>query len=244
MDRLRTDGGLRRGIRVRETRRADLAGGYLIDGFPSMGLSSAIATESMVHTSDFEAVGIIDSDVFPPLSVVRDGVPVHPARVFANESLRIGIFLSYLAPGQQLQAAAARAMLRWAADHRIGLIVSSAATKSPGGETAAIGSTESARKRASDAGLRLLDHGTVPGIPGVLLNEGAQSGQDVIVLVFHTDGSGPDYESGAELCMAISRLIPGASCNIESLRGEARRAESVIREAEEESRHMRGSMYG
>ena len=35
-----------------------------------------------------------------------------------------------------------------------------------------VGSTESARKKISDAGLKVLEHGTIPGIPGILLNEG------------------------------------------------------------------------
>ncbi len=48
----------------------NLEGGYLIDGFPSVGFSSAIASESMIHTSQFELAGVIDSDMFPPISVI------------------------------------------------------------------------------------------------------------------------------------------------------------------------------
>jgi uncharacterized protein len=48
-------------IRVRELKKLNLEGGYLIDGFPSVGFSSAIATESMIHTSQFEIAGVIDS---------------------------------------------------------------------------------------------------------------------------------------------------------------------------------------
>ena len=55
----------------------------------------------------------------------------------------------------------------------------------------------------------------------MLLNEGSISGQDVIVIIFHTDGKGPDFKSSAQLCIAMSQLIPGASCNIPSLQQEA-----------------------
>ena len=37
-------------ITIKELKEFNLEGGYLIDGFPSGGLSSAIATESMIHT--------------------------------------------------------------------------------------------------------------------------------------------------------------------------------------------------
>jgi uncharacterized protein len=232
-------------IRIRELKKLDLEGGYLIDGFPSVGFSSAIATESMIHTSKFELAGVIDSESFPPISVVKDGKPNFPTRIFVNEDLKVGIFLSYLTLEQSLHRVTAKTMLSWAKKHKIKLIVSSVAIKSPNGneEMIGIGSTESARSKVKEAGLKVLEHGTVPGIPGMLLNEGSISEQDVIVIIFHTDGQGPDFKSSAQLCMAMSKLIPGASCDISSLQNEAEKAEIIIKEAEEESKHMKDSMY-
>ena len=106
-----------------------------------------------------------------------------------------------------------------------------------------IGSTDSARNKVREAGLKVLDHGTVPGIPGILLNEGSMSNQDVIVIIFHTNGEGPDFKSSAKLCMAMSKLIPRVSCDIPSLQKEAEKAESVIKEAQVESKDLKNSMY-
>lgn len=233
-------------VRIRELREIDLEGGYLIDGFPSVGFSSAIATESLVHTSNFGLAGIVDSEAFPPISIVSDSKPNYPTRIFVNDSLKVGAFLSYLTLEQQMHRTVAKAMLEWAKGHKVGLIVSSVAVRAPGGgnKVLGIGSTERARARIEGTGLGVLESGTVPGMPGMLLNGGSVSGQDVIVLVFHTDADGPDYRSSAELCMAISKLIPGASCNIQSLQKEAERAQAVIKEAEAESRHLKDSMYG
>ena len=91
--------------------------------------------------------------------------------------------------------------------------------------------------------MKILDHGTIPGIPGMLLNEGSISKQDVIVIIFHTNGKDPDFKSSAQLCMAISKLIPGASCDIPLLQKEAEKAEKVIKETQEESKHLKDSMY-
>lgn len=232
-------------IRIRELKKLELEGGYLIDGFPSVGFTSAIATESMIHTSQFELGGVIDSESFPPISVVKDGKPNFPTRIFVNENLKVGIFLSYLTLDQSLHRVTAKTMLSWAKKHKIKLIVSSVAIKSPNGneEMIGIGSTESARNKVKEAGLKILEHGTVPGIPGMLLNEGSISGQDVIVIIFHTDGQGPDFKSSAQLCMAMSKLIPGATCDISSLQKEAEKAEITIKEAQEESKHLKDSMY-
>jgi uncharacterized protein len=183
--------------------------------------------------------------MFPPISVIKDGKPNYPTRIFVNEDLKVGVFLSYLTLDRSLHRTVAKTMLNWAKKHKIGLIVSSVAIKSSDGDEKmmAIGSTDSARAKVKEVGLKVLEHGTVPGIPGILLNEGSMTGQDVIVIIFHTNVEGPDFKSSAQLCMAMSQLIPGASCDIPSLQKEAEKAEVVIKETEEESRHLKDSMY-
>ena len=232
-------------IRIRELKKLSLENGYLIDGFPSVGFSSAIATESMIHTSQFQLGGVIDSEDFPPISVVKEGKPNFPTRIFVNEDLKVGVFLSYLTLDQSLHRVTAKTMLSWAKKQKIKLIVSSVAVKSTNNnqEMMGVGSTESARTKIKEAGLKILEHGTVPGIPGILLNEGSMLNQDVIVIIFHTNGEGPDFKSSAELCMAMSKLIPGTACDIPSLQKEAEKAEIVIKEAQEESKHLKDSMY-
>ncbi|MEX0861302.1 proteasome assembly chaperone family protein [Nitrosopumilus sp.] len=231
-------------IRIRELKPINLEEGYLIDGFPTVGFTSAIATESMIHTSQFELAGVIDSESFPPISIVKNGEPNFPTRIFVNNNLKIGIFLSYLTLDQSLHKVTAKTMLDWSKKHKVGLIVSSIAIKSTSGdeEVIGIGSTESARNKIKEAGLKVLDHGIIPGIPGMLLNEGSISKQDVVVIIFHTDGNGPDFKSSTHLCMAMSKLIPGASCNIQSLQKEAEKAEIMIKETQEESKRL-DSMY-
>ena len=232
-------------ITIKEFREFNLEDGYLIDGFPSVGFSSAIATESMIHTSQFELGGIIDSKKFPPISVIKEGKPNYPSRIFINEDLKVGIFSSYLNLDQSLHKQVSESMLEWSKKHKIKLIISSVAVKSDkeDSQMMGVGSTDSARKKIEEIGLKTLDHGTIPGIPGSLLNEGSIRNQDVIVIIFNTSGEGPDFKSSAELCMTMSKLIPGASCDIPSLQKEAEKAEATIKETQEESTHLKDSMY-
>jgi len=232
-------------IIIKEFEKFNLEEGYLIDGFPSVGFSSAIATESMIRTSQFELGGIIDSEDFPPISIIKDGKPNYPSRIFINEDLKVGVFSSYLNLDQSLHRQVSESMLEWAKKHKIKLIVSSVAVKSDNesSQMMGIGSTESARKKIEEAGLKVLDHGTVPGIPGMLLNKGSMSNQEVIVIIFNTSGKGPDFKSSVDLCLTMSKLIPGASCDIQSLQKEAEKAEVAIKETQEESTHLKDSMY-
>ena len=233
-------------IKIKEYEQINLDGGYLIDGFPSVGFSSAIATESIIHTSQFKQIGIIDSDNFPPISLIRDGKPNYPARIFVNNDLKVGIFSSYLTIHESLHRTIARAMLKWAKEHKISMIVSSVAVKMPklADGVLAAASTDGAKKKIQDAGISVLEQGTIPGIPGCLLNEGMLNGQNVIVIIFHSEGKGPDFKASTELCNSMSKLVPGASCNIELLQQEAEKAEKIIKETEQETRHLKDNMYG
>jgi len=232
-------------IRIKELRPISLEGGYLIDGFPSVGFSSAIATESMIQTSQFTLAGVVDSDSFPPISLIKEGKPNFPTRIFVNDDLKVSVFLSYLTLHESLHRIAANTMLKWAKKQKIELIISSVAIKDQEGieGMVAVGNTDSARAKLKKAGLKGIEQGTIPGIPGVLLNEGSITAQDVIVILFQSSGTGPDFRSGAELCMAMSQLIPGTSCDIPLLQKEAEKAEQSMKKTEEESRLLKDSMY-
>lgn len=232
-------------IRIKELKEINLEDGYLIDGFPSIGFSSAIATESMIQTSSFELGGIIDSDFFPPISLIKDGKPNYPTRIFINSELKTAVFLSYLTLNETTHRIFARAMLRWAKKHKIGLIISSVAVNlsESMNELIAVGSTDSAREKLKKSGFKALEHGTIPGIPGILLNEGSLYGQDVIVILFNSEGDGPDFKSSAQLCMAMAQLVPGTSCDIPALQREAERAEQNIKRTEEEAKQIKDSIY-
>lgn len=90
-------------VLVREIIPIDVKEGYLIDGFPYTGLANAIATESLVNTtSQFELAGVLDSELFPPISIVRDEVPSFPARILVNKTLKVAVFSSYLTPHESI----------------------------------------------------------------------------------------------------------------------------------------------
>ena len=101
-----------------------------MDGFPSIGFTEAIATESLIQTTQFDLAGILDSDGFPPVSLIKDGKPNYPTRIFVNENLKVAVFSSYLTIAEPMHRIVARTMLSWAKKHNISLIVSGVAIKS------------------------------------------------------------------------------------------------------------------
>ncbi len=233
-------------ITVRELKSINIEGGFVVDGFPYAGLANAIATESLITTtSKFELAGVLDSELFPPISIIRDEVPNFPARIFVNEDLRVAVFSSYLTPHESLHREVARTMLNWANDHKCSLIVSSSAVKTDEKPfVIGVASTETAKKRLADAEIPILRNGTVPGIPGILLNEGFITKTNVIVLLYKGQETGPDFRAGAEICMAMAKLVPGASCDFRTLMSEAENIEQNLKQTEQEAGPLRDAIYG
>jgi uncharacterized protein len=232
---------------IREVIPIDVKDGYLIDGFPYTGLANAIATESLVNTtSQFELSGVIDSELFPPISIVRDEVPNFPARILVNKNLKVAVFSSYLTPHESIHRDVAKAMLKWASDHKCSFIISSSAIKSDDEApfVIGVGSTETAKKKLQEVDIPVLKNGTIPGIPGILLNEGRLSNINVIVLLCKARESGPDFKAGADICMAMSKLVPGSSCNLNLLLEEAKGVEENLKQTEQEAGPIRDAIYG
>jgi uncharacterized protein len=232
---------------IREVIPIDVKGGYLIDGFPYTGLANAIATESLVNTTpQFELAGVLDSELFPPISIVREEVPNFPARILVNKNLKVAVFSSYLTPHESIHRDVARAMLNWASEHKCAFIISSSAIKSD--EDApfviGVGSTDAAKKKLREVDIPVLKNGTIPGIPGILLNEGMISNINVIVLLCKARDSGPDFKAGADICMAMSKLVPGASCNLSLLLDEAKNIEQNLKQTEQDAGPLRDAIYG
>jgi len=231
-------------IRIKEINPINVENGILINGFPSSGITSAIATESMINTSNFELGGIIDSERFPPISIIKNGMPNYPVRVFTNNDLKVAVFSSYLTLDVSLHRSAARLMLDWAKEKKASLILSSITVKGTmGTEMFGVASTGSARGKLVSAGISVVENATVPGISGVLLNEGMIHGQDVIVLLVSSDKEFPDFQATSNLCNSLSKLVPGVSCNLDKLEKESKIIEQQIKQAESDTKDLSDNIY-
>ncbi len=232
---------------VREIIPIDVKDGYLIDGFPYTGLANAIATESLVNTtSQFELAGVLDSELFPPISIIRDEIPSFPARILVNKDLKVAVFSSFLTPHESIHRDVARVMIKWASDHKCSFIISSSAIKTDDESpfVIGVGSTEAAKKKLRDTNIPVLKNGTIPGIPGILLNEGMIANINVIVLLCKARDSGPDFKAGAEICMTMTKLVPGASCDLKQLLNEAEGIEQNLKQTEQDAGPLRDAIYG
>ncbi|KAF6245200.1 PAC2 family protein [Nitrosopumilus sp. b2] len=234
-------------IKITEIEDFDIKGGYVVDGFSYDGHAGSIAAESMIRTSDFKFVGFIDSDSFPSIGIIRDGIPTYPVNIFVNEKLKTAVIISHLLLSESFSRDIATSILEFARKHKCKQIISSMKfrEKKSSKDITAIGNTENARKILKKLEIGATLNATMPGIPGMLLVQGRFSNQDVIVLIY-PDGKNEnsDLEYGAKLCLTIGMLIPNLPCNLKLIEDETVKAEKMIKKTQKDTRNIKDVMYG
>ena len=230
-------------FRIKEMSSINIEDGFMINGFPSTGLTSAISTELFVNASNFQLAATIDSDNFPPISIIKNGAPNYPTRIFVNNDLKTAIFSSYIVLDVSLHRNIARMMLNWASEKKCSTIISSVSIRSDSQEIMGVASTGDARGKLVDSGIKIVENAAIPGIPGVLLNEGMVNAQNVIVLLVGCKSDTPDLRAAYSLCDGLSKLVPGISCNLSLLEKQAKQIEEEMKQVETESKDLSDSMY-
>ena len=134
-------------------------------------------------------------------------------------------------------------MLNWANEKKCSTIISSITIRSDSQEIMGVASTGNARGKLVDSGIKIVENAAIPGIPGVLLNEGMLNAQNVIVLLVGSKSDTPDLRASYSLCSGLSKLVPGISCNLSVLEKQAKQIEEEMKQVDTESRDLSDSMY-
>ena len=222
-------------IEIRKLKEINIEGGVVFDGFHNISLTSIIACGCFIHSLKTELVGILDSSLFSPMSVIYDGKPNFPARIYANEEKKLGFFISELVLDPSAYRPVADLILRWSKDNKCKTIISivgKAVEKEEEEEKPSlnvISNSSILMKELNDAGILSLKNGTINGIPGILLNESNWKNIDVIVFVVDFIFGVPDFRAAANVVQAISKIVPEAYCEIQLLTKEAENIENNLK---------------
>jgi uncharacterized protein len=195
-------------------------GAHVIAAFPSIGLVATIAANFLIERLSLHQVGMMDGPDFPTLSVVQNGEPLAPVRIYTGTYMsrgrkqRIVVFLSEFQPNPELVRPVAEAILEWCRDGGAtavvspeGLVVEGEAATDNIVEVYAIGSTKRARATLEKAGVSLFTEGIVAGVTGVLLNMGKRDGFDVIGILSEARKEYPDARSAATVIDVLSQIV-------------------------------------
>jgi len=226
-------------IEIRKLKEINIEGGIVFDGFYNIGLTSTIACGCFINSLKTEVVGILDSSLFSPMSVIYDGKPNFPARIYANEEKKLGFFVSELVLDPSAYRPVANVILEWSKDNKCKTIISIAGKaiekedritkKEEEPSINVISNSPIIMKELDDIGILPLKNGTINGIPGILLNESNWKNIDVIVFIVDFIADVPDFRAAANVVQAISKIVPEAYCEIQLLIKEAENIENNLK---------------
>lgn len=229
-------------LEIHTIKKVSLKGGTLIDGLCFM---NSIAND---------LVSVMDSPSFPPIAMVYDGIANFPARIYANEDLKVAFLISELNLDQSFYYFVSITILRWAKENGCELVISAGTVledNSTGSQKVhaadslyGVASTKRARDRIRNTEIiRDLPTGSVSGIPALMLNEGMIRNFDVIVLLGKTIQDTSEYGPAASVSEAIMKLVPGLSCDTRSLLTKAKTYEQDLRRVRSERKDSAINLY-
>lgn len=243
----------------------DVSGAKLVDGFPSVGLVSTIAANYLIDSLKLKQIGVMDNVNFPTLSVVHNGEPLSPVRIYGGEKTTDGakqreklvVFVSEFQPSPQLIRPIAESILAWAKEKNCdyvispeGLVLEGEAAEDERVEVYGVGSTPRTNTLLKDRGIPTFKEGIITGVSGVLLNVGKRERYDVVSILAEAHPNYPDARSAAVVIEVIAKLL-NLSFNVQPLIREAEGFEQQIKALQKQAatKGARGeattpSMYG
>jgi uncharacterized protein len=223
-------------IEIRKLKEINIEGGVVFDGFHGIGLTSTIAIGCFINSLKTELVGILDSPLFPPLSVIYNAKPNFPARIYANEEKKLAFFVSEAILESSAHRQIAHTILNWSNYNKCKTIISIATREiEKEGRTKkepalyVMSNSLSIMKELNDIGILSFKNGTINGIPGILLNESNWKNIDVVVFVVDVISGIPDFRAAANVAQVVSKIVPEAYCEIKPLIKEAENIENNLK---------------
>ncbi|UCB60018.1 MAG: proteasome assembly chaperone family protein [Candidatus Bathyarchaeota archaeon] len=67
------------------------SGATMLCGFPDVGLVGVLASSHVISELNLDELAYVDSDLLPPIVVLRDGLPRAPMRILGNNNLLVTI---------------------------------------------------------------------------------------------------------------------------------------------------------
>lgn len=225
----------------------DFRGAIALVGFPSVGLISSIASSFIVKTLKLERVASMISPDFPPYTLVYEGIPSPPVRIYAGERMcneegeqceQIVVITAEFMPKPELIKPVVDIILDWCKSKGIETIITlegmNTGIDPAEAKMLCIASGENCRSIVENYGLEEMNEGMVSGISGVMLYEADRLGEEVMCLLGPAKANMPDARGAAKLLEIVGKMLPELKLDPDPL----------YKEAEEIERQMKNSMEG
>lgn len=229
-------------VHLTKLKNVSLNNGVLVEAFTGVGMVASIAANYMISNLQLDQVAAIDSDDFPPVSMIYNGRPKLPCRVYCSLDLNIAVFTSEVPIPIRTHRAVANELIKWGSESGCSSFVAMDAIprENEDGQDPrradelpsvwAIGSSDRSRVRMKEASLETLQVGMITGVSAIMLNQGRMQNLDVIGLYADARTDIPDAAAAASLIAVLNRLLKPRpfSLSLKPLLDEARDIQSQL----------------
>lgn len=216
----------------------------LVVGLPDVGLVGVVATSHLVSSLKMQEVASAESELFPPIVVLHDGVPKSPIRAFSDGS--IVALIAETAIPTSLVSSLADAIVGWAEEKNAELILSVGGMAVPNRQDldvpkvfAAL-SDKALAKKVNDAA-EILGEGYIVGAYALILRRCAERNLPAITLLTQSFYNYPDPEAAASALTALNKVL-GLKVDVSDLlqKGEEirLRAKDIMKRTQTEMARM------
>lgn len=224
-----------------------LKGYRLIIGFPDVGLVGSIAAEHLQSKLDMIEVGYIESEKFPPISVVEDGISFRPVSIHLSEQKKLVLIRSYINISARASYEISKTIVKWANSMKIKEIISFAGVvdEENGDDTPDIFvATNDIKLFDKKTIKKLLDTeeiylwtGSVYGLIGRLLLDSEDYNITAISFIVETKSEYPDARAAAKMLEIICHYLR-IKIDLTPLLKEAETIENQVKAVLDSASHM------
>ncbi len=233
-----------------EHTKEDLSNSLLVVAFPTVGLISSIAGYHIVQELKLKEIGVIVSDAFSPTTVIHEGRPSAPIRIYTGRKScgpkhsceRIAVIISEFMPPLSMIKPLAEKILDWAEEKKCRFVIglegthATKALKSDGPEVHGVISTDSLLPVLKENDIVQSKEGMITGVMGVMLYSATLRNQEVICLLSKAHSRFPDSRAAANLVEKLDIMLPGIKIDPKPLYEKAEEIEKQIRNHMQESK--------
>lgn len=237
-------------ITIIEHVEKDLSNSLLLVAFPTVGLISSIAGQHIIQSLKLKEVGAILSEKFMPTTVVHNGHPSPPVRIYAGKKScgpdeacdQIAVIISEFMPPYDLINPLVDEILQWAEKKQCRFVIGLEGThaeekpEEEKPEVYGVISRPELKETLKKYNITQTKEGMITGVTGVMLYSAALRNQDVLCLLSQAHASYPDSRAAANLVEKLDIMLPGIKIDPKPLFEEAEDIEKRIRTFMEQSK--------
>ncbi len=232
-------------ITVYEYKKMDIDNAMVVIGFPTVGMVSSIVANFLVKKLELDMIGGIASDELFPASVVHDGRPAPPIRIYAGDRVcgpkgdcdQLVVIATEFPIAPDMIGPLADTILDWCRDRGCKFLtaVEGLQTSLDDDELSVyyVGNTDNARNMLSDLHVEAMSNGAVGGVSGVLLYKSFSEELDVGCLLAEARAEFPDSRSAAAILEVLDEMLPEIKVDTTPLLEQAEEIDKQIQQAME-----------